>query len=53
MVGMKRSIPSVNMTIPPPRGSPIRALPRRRRKYAILAHREKYRMPVCPTFLLS
>lgn len=27
MVGMKRSIPSVNMTIPPPRGSPIRALP--------------------------
>lgn len=27
MVGMKRSIPSVNMTIPPPRGSLIRALP--------------------------
>lgn len=27
MVGMKRSIPSVNMTIPPPRGSFIRALP--------------------------
>lgn len=27
MVGMKRSIPSVNMTTPPPRGSLIRALP--------------------------
>ena len=27
MVGMKRSIPSVNMTIPPPRDSLIRALP--------------------------